>query len=409
MDAGVKLYTAAIAVFLQSCYDRRMKKRTFLFALTQSFYWFGACLVYSYGERLLLSCGFSPGNIGVILAAAYLSAMVLQPTLAAAADREKRVTLKTAIVSCAALGALFAGAALFCTRALPVFAVLFGALSSVTLAVQPLVNAVGFHYTNRGLDLDYSFARGTASVMYALASLLLGALAKHRADAMLPVCIAAQIALLITALVFAPHRGEPKPAAEEGSLLRIFRRYPAFVLFCAGNFVLVIPHTLLNSYLASITNVTGGDMSVMIAIAAVVEFPAMMAYSRIRRRIPDRIMLVLSASVYLLKTGLLLLAALFPLGAWAVYVSSALQMFCYALFVPASMYYANGTVSARDRVKGQMLLTEAGLAAGVISMLLGGFMIERIGVAAVLAVCEGLVAAGVLIVWLGLKRERTNA
>lgn len=406
MDTGAKMYTAVIVVFFELCYDRRMKKRTFLFSLTQSFYWFGACLAYSYGERLLLSHGFSTGRIGVILAAAYLSAMALQPMLAAAADREKRVTLKTAIVSCAALGALLAGAALLCTDALPVFAVLFGALTSVTLAVQPLINAVGFHYTNRGLDLDYSFARGAASVMYALASLLLGALAKKSADTMLWVYIAAQIGLLAAALIFAPHRGEPKPAAEDGSLRRIFRRYPAFVLFCVGNFVLVIPHTFLNAYLASITKVTGGDMSVMIAVAAIVEFPAMMAYSHIRKRVPDRIMLVLSASVYLLKTGLLLLAALFPIGAWAVYVSSALQMLCYALFIPAASYYANDAVSESDRVKGQMLLTEAQLSAGVVSLLFGGFAIEGLGVAATLAVCEGLVALGVCIVWLGLRKGK---
>jgi PPP family 3-phenylpropionic acid transporter len=409
MDTGAKMYTAVIVVFFELCYDRRMKKRTFLFSLTQSFYWFGACLAYSYGERLLLSHGFSTGRIGVILAAAYLSAMALQPMLAAAADREKRVTLRTAIVSCAALGALLAGAALLCTDALPVFAVLFGALTSVTLVVQPLINAVGFHYTNRGLDLDYSFARGTASVMYALASLLLGALAKKSADAMLWLYIAAQIGLFAVSLFFAPHRTEPRPEIDAGgSLLRVFKRSPAFVLFCVGNFVLVIPHTFLNAYLASITKVTGGDMSVMIAVAAIVEFPAMMAYSHIRKRVPDRIMLVLSASVYLLKTGLLLLAALFPIGAWAVYVSSALQMLCYALFIPAASYYANDAVSESDRVKGQMLLTEAQLSAGVVSMLLGGFAIEGLGIAATLAVCEGLVAAGVLIVWLGLRKRKEN-
>ena len=155
---------------------------------------------------------------------------------------------------------------------------------------------------------------------------------------------------------------------------------------------------VLNAYLASITKVTGGDMSVMIAIAAIVEFPAMMAYSHIRKRIPDRVLLVASASVYLLKTGLLLLAAYLPLGAWAAYVSSALQMLCYAIFVPAASYYANDVVSEADRVKGQMLLTEAGLAAGVISMLLG--------VGPTLVVCEALVAAGVLIVWLGLKKGK---
>jgi PPP family 3-phenylpropionic acid transporter len=386
-----------------------MKLRTFRFSLMQGVYWFGACLVYSYAERVLLSYGFQTGVIGVILAASYLSAMVLQPAIASAADRGRRVTLRLGIAAGALLSAALAVSARIGGNAPVVFAVLLGALSSVTLAVQPLVNAVGFHYINRGLDLDYSFARGVASIVYALASLLFGALAARRIGAMLWVYAAVQLGLFLSALFFAPHREGIAARETGGSLADIFRRYPAFVLFCAGNLVLVVPHMVINSYLASITKVTGGDMSVMIAIAALVEFPAMMAYSRLRKRIPDRVLLVASAAVYLLKTGLLLAAAYLPIGAWAAYVSSALQMLCYAIFVPAASYYANDTVSESDRVKGQMLLTEAGLAAGVVSMLFGGLSIGRFGVGITLAVCEGLVAIGVLIVWLGLRKGKQKA
>ena len=349
-----------------------MKQRTCCFSLLQGFYWFGACLVYAYAERLLLSYGFQTGTIGAILSAAYLSAMVLQPALAAAADRERRVTLRLAITVSAPLSAFLALGAWLGSGALAVFAVLLGAMSSVTLAVQPLVNAVGFHYINRGLDLDYSFARGAASVVYALASLLFGALAARRIESMLWVYAAVQLGLFLTALFFAPHRAGAAVRETDGSLQNVFRRYPAFVLFCAGVLVLNLPHMILNAYLKTITSVTGGDMSVMIAVAAIVEFPAMTAYSHIRRRIPDRVLLIASASVYLLKTGLMLLAAYLPIGGWAVYVSSALQMLCYAIFTPAASYYANDCMGEADRVKGQMLLTEAGLAAGVISMLLGG-------------------------------------
>ena len=371
--------------------------------MLQGFYWMGACLVYSYAERMLKYCGFETGTIGLILAAAYLSAMFLQPMLAAAADREQRVTLRLAITVCALLAAMFAFAALFTIRFCVVFAVLIGALSSATLTVQPLINAVGFHYINRGQDLDYSFARGTGSVVYALASLLFGALAAQRIVSMLWVYVAVQIGLFFTALFFAPHRSGIAVREPDGSILRVLLRYPAFTVFCAGNFILLVPHMILNSYLSSITAVTGGDMSVMIAIAAFVELPAMVAYSHIRKKIPDRVLLVASASVYLLKTGLMLLSAYLPIGSWAVYVSSALQMLCYAIFVPASSYYANDSMRETDRVKGQVFLTEAGLFAGVVSMLLGGFVIAFQGVGVAMIICEALVAIGILTVWLGIR------
>ena len=386
-----------------------MKRRTFCFSLLQGFYFLGACLVYSYTERLLLYHGFSTGAIGAILAASYLFAMVVQPLLAAAADRGRRMTLRLGITAVALLSAVLAVSARIGGNAPVVFAALLGALSGVTLTVQPLINAAGFSYINRGLDLDYSFARGVGSVVYAFASLLFGALAASRIDSMLWVFAAAQIGLFFTAIFFAPHREGVTVQETGGSLSDVFRRYPRFVLFCVGNLVLIVPHMVINSYLASITNITGGDMSVMIAIAALVEFPAMTAYSHIRKRIPDRVLLVASASVYLLKTGLLLFAAFLPIGAWAVYISFALQMLCYAIFVPASSYYANDVVSERDRVKGQMLLTEAGLAAGVVSMLLGGLSIEHFGVGVTLILSELFVAAGVFIVWLGVRKRKQKA
>ena len=382
-----------------------MKRRTLLFSIFQSFYWIGACLVYSYAERFLLRYGFQTDAIGRILAVAYVSAMVLQPALAAAADRERTVTLRTAIAAGAALSAVFVVPLLCGVSALPVLAVLFGALSSVTLAIQPLVNAVGFHYANRGEAIDFSLARGAGSVAYALASLLLGALAARSSRWMLVPYLAVNVGLFCMALWFAPHRTGGIRKTGGASFLGVVRRYPAFLLFCAGSFVLFIPHNFLNAYLVSITGVTGGDMSVMLAVAALVEFPAMMAYSRVRTRVSDRVLLIASASVFLIKTGLMLAAAYLSLGAWAVYLSSALQMFCYAIFVPAAAYFANDSVEQGDQVKGQMLLTEATLLSGVISMLCGGLSIRYLGVPVSLLLCEALVLLGVILIVVSVRKR----
>lgn len=383
-----------------------MKRRTLLFSVLQSLYWIGACLVYSYAERFLNAFGFETDAVGGIVAIAYGFAMVLQPVLAAAADRERTVTLRTAIAFGALLSCGIAAPLLFGGNALAVVAVLFGALSSVTLAIQPLVNAVGFHYANRGEAIDFSLARGAGSVAYALASLLLGALAAHGSTWMLVPYVAANAGLFLLALRFAPHRTGGIPKTDGASLFGVIRRYPAFLLFCLGNFVLFIPHNFLNAYLASITGVTGGNMSVMLAVAALVEFPAMMAYSRIRTRVSDRVLLVVSASIFLIKTGLMLAAAYLPLGAWAVYLSSAMQMLCYAIFVPAAAYFANDSVQSSDQVKGQMLLTEATLLSGVFSMLFGGLSIRHLGVPVSLILCEALVLLGVILIAVSVRKRK---
>lgn len=355
-----------------------------------------SCTVYAYAERFLLHYGFTADRIGVILAVAYLAAMLLQPVLAQEADRERLLTLRSGISICAFAAMLLAPAIPLFRRALPLLAVLFGVMSSVTLAVQPLVNAVGFHYINRGEAVDFSFARGAGSVAYALASLILGALAAWRIDSVLWFNAAANLALFLTALWFAPHRTGMRTVKPSGSVFSVLRKYPKLLLFCVGMLILNVPHVLINSYLASITKVIGGDMSIMIAIAALVEFPAMTAYSHIRKRTGDRVPLVVASCFYLIKTGLLLLAALKVLGTWAVYASFATQMLSYAIFTPASGFFANAEVSPEDQVKGQMLLTETILFSGMISMLLGGLSVERLGVPMTLLLAEGFVLVGIL-------------
>lgn len=366
-------------------------------------------MVYSYAERFLLHCGFSTGEIGLVIALAYLAAMLLQPLLSQAADREARITLKSGISACALLGAALAVLTPVSMRIPPLLAVVFGAMTCVTLSMQPLVNAVGFHFINRGEPVDFSFARGAGSVAYALSSLLLGYLASKNIDHILWVYLLSNLGLFLSALWFAPHRTERKSAAPSGSVFSVIRKYPRLLLFCAGMLILNVPHVFINSYLASITKVTGGEMSVMIAIAALVEFPSMMAYSHLRKRIGDRVLLLVSASFYLVKTGLLALAAYVPVGTWAVFVSFATQMLCYAVFIPASSYFANASVREADQVKGQMLLTETTLCSGMISMLLGGLSIQRFGVPLTLLLCEGFVLCGILLIAPALfYRKRTQ-
>ena len=207
-------------------YDNSMVLRTFKLSLLYGFYWMTSCMVYSYAERFLLHCGFTTDRIGFVLALAYLASIILQPLLAQEADRERTLTLKTGISACAVFAALLAFLMPLCTNILPLIAVLLGAMTCVTLAMQPLVNAVGFHYINRGEAIDFSFARGAGSVAYALASLILGALAARNIESILWFYLAANLALFLVALWFAPHRTGIKPIRSDGSVFSVMKLYP---------------------------------------------------------------------------------------------------------------------------------------------------------------------------------------
>ncbi|MDO4852358.1 MAG: hypothetical protein Q4A88_02940 [Clostridia bacterium] len=136
-----------------------MSRYTAKFALLQGFYWITSCLVYAYAERFLTAFGFSVQHVGFVMATANGIALLMQPLFADLADRPNGPSLRAEICAGAALSILLALLLLLWQNALPVIAVLFCALSTVTLTVQPMLNSVGLLLLCGSRRSDRLFAR----------------------------------------------------------------------------------------------------------------------------------------------------------------------------------------------------------------------------------------------------------
>lgn len=385
-------------------------KYTIQFSVMQFMYWCCACLCYAYSEHFLTSVGFQTDQVGIITAAANIASICLQPLLAALADREKGPTLRPILLASVGFALILAILLLFPMRSAALIAVLFAALTTVTLAVQPLLNTVGFFYINEGHRLDYSFGRGLASVGYAVSSILLGLLAKRTTAALMWHYIACAIGVLIMTLVFAPRR-KPSAALQERpqSLWSVLRTHPRLPVFLLGTAFLFLSHNFTNSYMLSIMRSVGGstdELSIAISIAAWVEVPVMLLFSRFLKKFSVQSLLRFCTVALALRVTCILLSVLLLKRPWGILLSQLLQMPGYAIFMPASSYYANRIVGESDSAKAQMLLTEATSVGCVLSLLLGGFSIRYLGVPASLAVITASAFLGVLLVFLSIRRTK---
>ena len=81
-----------------------------------------------------------------------------------------------------------------------------------------------------------------------------------------------------------------------------------------------------------------------------------------------------------------------------IYLAQVCQMFAYALFVPASVYYVNKKIAVADRVKGQSLVTTSMTLSGVFANFAGGIMLDALGVGHVLLAGVVLSIVGAVIV-----------
>ena len=70
------------------------KKLTAQCAVLQGSYWVAVCAINGFATVFLLHIGLKSSQIGVVLALGNSLGVILQPFVAAAADRAKRVTLQ---------------------------------------------------------------------------------------------------------------------------------------------------------------------------------------------------------------------------------------------------------------------------------------------------------------------------
>ena len=85
----------------------------------------------------------------------------------------------------------------------------------------------------------------------------------------------------------------------------------------------------------------------------------------------------------------------------AVYFAMSLQLFAFALYTPASVYYVNSIIDDKDRVKGQAMLGVAGTGvAGTLSSITSGKILDSYGVSRMLLIGTIITAVGMIVVLL---------
>ena len=366
-----------------------------------------ACFVYGYTRLFLSRLGFSADEVGLLLALDCAAAMVLQPLLARAVDGSSRLSMRL-VLAAMCLAVLFCGGLLLIPRPKAVLVCLFAAMSTMTMAIQPVVNAVGFRYMNRGEKLNWSATRGVASLAFAVFSKVYAALAERDMNYLLEMYLLFTAGMLILSLILAGKEAQirgPRPGVRRGSLLR---RYPAFLGMLLGAVLLFFQHNFLDAYLYDVIVAVGGDtreLGTALLIGALVETPMMLLFSRVRGRFGAGRVLQVSVVLMAVKPwGILLTGAV-----WGVYLMRFSHFFSFAPFLLALTYYGNERMAEDEKVTGQALITGAISLSGVFSYLFGGMLVSAWGALTALLICTLIGMAGGALFVIFAFRDRKQA
>lgn len=385
-------------------------KLTFDYAGIQMAYTMMYAGIGAFISVFLLANHFSNTEIGLVMSAANLMTVLLQPSVADFADRTKKFMLTDLILLIAAAVGLFT-AFLFFLRGHSILLFVFYVLAmGVHGFLQPLVNSLLFKVEAAGYHLNFGLCRAMGSVGYAAVTGVLGSLIEKFGINMVPAATEISLAMLAgMVLLMSRHYRQALSSTEakdpafvrteqkdDISLTAFIKNNIPFVILNTGVIFLFFHQYIISSFMIQIITPLGGDsaqMGTMFSLSAAIEVPAMIAAGIIGRKFNSRQLLKFSMFGFILKNVLLFLAK----STFLVYVSQCTQMLGYALFYPAMVQYIGESMSKGEAVKGQALFTIMMTIAGVLANLTGGMILDTVGVRMLVLSCLVTVIIGAII------------
>lgn len=375
------------------------------YSALQSLYWIAFCLVICYMTVYLLDLGFSSTRIGVLLAVSNLISALAQQIVGALCDRFRKARLELIVA-----GGLFIASVAALVLYLSGTSVVMVSLMTVVLMVSgftiaPTLNSMAFQATER--YVNYGFARGIGSLSYALTSVVAGYVFENVSTRYIPLTYTVAFALGALAAIGArqPKDVQQLSQQEEDGQTEskgFVRSHLRELLLLFGACMIFFDHMMINNFLKQLTLDIGGttsQMGIAIFIAAAVEFPVMLLFTRIKAKISCAHLLRIAAVMFVAKHALTFIAVNMTM----LYIASALQICSYALFITALLYYFTQVMSGRELGKGQALANSVITVSSIFASASGGLMIDSIGVRATLGVGLALSVIGAFVVWFTVR------
>jgi len=376
------------------------------------------CSIHSYAAVFLSSLGFASTNIGLVIAISSLISVFVQPIVGAWIDQNNTERLKKTSVIIVGI-ALIASAILILILSHFKFALLFYMIALIcTITLQPLFSAMILQLKEHHEQVSFGVSRAFGSLAFAGASAFIGSTVEKSTAAVIPwITAVLLLTLFLIATCFPNVKGitgantshetalDPLSIPEK-FMNRVKRQYPTFLWIIFGLSFIFIFHSMANVFLVNIVQAVGGtqrQFGFALSLMAMVEIPVMMGSGALIRRFGTRKLFAFSMIFYVIRS----IALLFAGSMVAIYIAQLLQALSFALYIPISVAYVGELMAPYDRVKGQTLVVSATTLGSVTGSLLGGIVIDFLGVPQMLVFGVASTAIGATFVLLGLKRGRT--
>ena len=137
---------------------------------------------------------------------------------------------------------------------------------------------------------------------------------------------------------------------------------------------------------------------------AFLEIPPMLFFGFLRKKFTCEKMLKFASIMFTIKISVIFMAK----SVMTIYAIQLIQMFSFALFLPAMVNFIHETMSRGEAVKGQALYTMMTTVSSVIASVAGGIILDAFGAKTLTFVSTVITLLGALIVIACVDKVKHN-
>ena len=379
----------------------------------QSLFWMTYCMVVGFSVTYLLSCGYSNSEAGYILASANICALVLQPFFADLADRSKKINAMTIfLISISIIFVCSIGLFFISVRSV-ILTLIYVLMITLANAVIAFLTSVQFLMDPSKSKINFGLCRAGGSLFFAILSAAMGILIERVGMKSIPTALFIITFLIIILCIYITrHRIHTTYEStndltdqKSSTLFVFFKENPKFMILSFAMLFIYYSHAFITNFTISIVRNVGGDhreMGYLIAFMALMELPGMIGFKKISQRFKVSSLLLFSMMMFSAKAIIVWLSP----SLMTLTFGFALQVVSFALYIPASVQYANNIIDEKDTVKAQMMFNLMQTGGAVFSSIIGGWLIDFSGISHALLVGAILSCIGTMIAFTGIQNTK---
>ena len=379
----------------------------------QSLFWMTYCMVVGFSVTYLLSCGYTNSEAGYILASANICALILQPFFADLADRSKKINAMTIfLVSIEIIFVCSIGLFFISVRSL-MLTLIYVVMITLANAVIAFLTSIQFLMDTSKSKINFGLCRAGGSLCFAILSALMGIMIERIGMKSIPLALFIITLLIIGLCIFITRHsinGNIKAVLtlekkRSSSLFVFFKENLRFMILSIAMLFIYYAHAFITNFTISIVRNVGGDnreMGYLIAFMALMELPGMIGFKEISRRFKVSSLLLFSMIMFSIKAIIVWLSP----SLMTLTFGFALQVVSFAIYIPASVQYANIIIDEKDTVKAQMMFNLMQAGGAVFSSIIGGWLIDFSGISHALLVGAILSCIGTIIAFAGIQNTK---